>query len=168
MQQDKVLEREAQFLWSIAQVLLWQLETARQPAMLRHLIFCLCSFLLSQFIDPSLLPSPSVFVQLFLSLSAFVRQPFSPVFFHHTLHSPLSSHTFLPFSCYFPNSHEHTRVQSSSKISLALSVCFQVDVGVVHFTPLAQPQIQHPFKLVEKIVRNVFQFRRKFCYKGVE
>ncbi|KAG7255804.1 hypothetical protein CRUP_011546 [Coryphaenoides rupestris] len=43
-----------------------------------------------------------------------------------------------------------------------------VDVGVVHFTPLAQPQIQQPFKLVEKVVRNAFQFRRKYCYKGIE
>ncbi|XP_064187887.1 dimethyladenosine transferase 1, mitochondrial [Anguilla rostrata] len=44
----------------------------------------------------------------------------------------------------------------------------QVDVGVVHFTPLAEPQIQQPFKLVEKVVRNVFQFRRKRCYRGIE
>ncbi|XP_070835471.1 dimethyladenosine transferase 1, mitochondrial [Chaetodon trifascialis] len=44
----------------------------------------------------------------------------------------------------------------------------QVDVGVVHFTPLVQPQIQQPFKLVEKLVRNVFQFRRKYCHKGIE
>ncbi|KAL0969265.1 hypothetical protein UPYG_G00224710 [Umbra pygmaea] len=44
----------------------------------------------------------------------------------------------------------------------------EVDVGVVHFTPLVQPQIQQPFKLVEKVVRNVFQFRRKHCHKGVQ
>ncbi|TNN83042.1 Dimethyladenosine transferase 1, mitochondrial [Liparis tanakae] len=44
----------------------------------------------------------------------------------------------------------------------------EVDVGVVHFTPLVQPQIAQPFKLVEKVVRNVFQFRRKHCHKGVE
>uniref|UniRef100_A0AAY4CIY8 rRNA adenine N(6)-methyltransferase n=1 Tax=Denticeps clupeoides TaxID=299321 RepID=A0AAY4CIY8_9TELE len=43
-----------------------------------------------------------------------------------------------------------------------------VDVGVVHFTPLARPQIQQPFKLVEKLVRNVFQFRRKRCCRGIE
>ncbi|XP_052010104.1 dimethyladenosine transferase 1, mitochondrial [Xyrauchen texanus] len=43
-----------------------------------------------------------------------------------------------------------------------------VDVGVVHFTPLAQPQIQQPFKLVERIVKNVFQFRRKHCCRGIE
>ncbi|KAM9340841.1 dimethyladenosine transferase 1, mitochondrial [Symphorus nematophorus] len=44
----------------------------------------------------------------------------------------------------------------------------EVDVGVVHFTPLVQPQIQQPFRLVEKLIRNVFQFRRKYCHKGVE
>ncbi|KAM6973283.1 dimethyladenosine transferase 1, mitochondrial [Aplochiton taeniatus] len=44
----------------------------------------------------------------------------------------------------------------------------KVDVGVVHFTPLAQPQIQQPFKLVEKVVRNAFQFRKKYCRKGIE
>ncbi|KAM6912541.1 dimethyladenosine transferase 1, mitochondrial isoform 1-T2 [Xenentodon cancila] len=44
----------------------------------------------------------------------------------------------------------------------------KVDVGVVRFTPLVQPQIQQPFKLVEKVVRNIFQFRRKYCHKGVE
>ncbi|KAF3701391.1 Dimethyladenosine transferase 1, mitochondrial [Channa argus] len=44
----------------------------------------------------------------------------------------------------------------------------EVDVGVVHFTPLVQPQIQHPFKLVEKVVRNIFQFRRKHCHRGIE
>ncbi|XP_040916404.1 dimethyladenosine transferase 1, mitochondrial [Toxotes jaculatrix] len=44
----------------------------------------------------------------------------------------------------------------------------EVDVGVVHFTPLVQPQIQQPFKLVEKVVRNIFQFRRKYCHKGIE
>ncbi|KAM9707551.1 dimethyladenosine transferase 1, mitochondrial [Menidia menidia] len=44
----------------------------------------------------------------------------------------------------------------------------EVDVGVVHFTPLVRPQIEQPFKLVEKVVRNVFQFRRKYCHKGVE
>lgn len=46
-------------------------------------------------------------------------------------------------------------------------VWVQVDVGVVHFTPLVQPQIQQPFKLVEKVVRNIFQFRRKHFYKGI-
>uniref|UniRef100_A0A8C8SU45 rRNA adenine N(6)-methyltransferase n=1 Tax=Pelusios castaneus TaxID=367368 RepID=A0A8C8SU45_9SAUR len=44
----------------------------------------------------------------------------------------------------------------------------EVDVSVVHFTPLVQPKIQQPFNLVEKVVRNVFQFRRKYCFRGVE
>ncbi|KAG5265884.1 hypothetical protein AALO_G00247390 [Alosa alosa] len=43
----------------------------------------------------------------------------------------------------------------------------EVDVGVVHFTPLAQPQIQQPFNLVEKLVKNAFQFRRKHCFRGL-
>ncbi|XP_065444942.1 dimethyladenosine transferase 1, mitochondrial isoform X2 [Chrysemys picta bellii] len=44
----------------------------------------------------------------------------------------------------------------------------EVDVSVVHFTPLVQPKIQQPFKLVEKVVKSVFQFRRKYCCRGVE
>ncbi|NWQ74014.1 TFB1M transferase, partial [Columbina picui] len=44
----------------------------------------------------------------------------------------------------------------------------EVDVAVVHFTPLVQPKIQQPFKLVEKVVRSVFQFRRKYCFRGLE
>ncbi|ELW72747.1 Dimethyladenosine transferase 1, mitochondrial [Tupaia chinensis] len=43
----------------------------------------------------------------------------------------------------------------------------EVDVGVVHFTPLRQPKIEQPFKLVEKVVQNTFQFRRKRCYRGL-
>lgn len=43
----------------------------------------------------------------------------------------------------------------------------KVDVGVVHFTPLTQPRITQPFELVEKVVQNVFQFRRKFCHRGL-
>ncbi|XP_012882457.1 PREDICTED: dimethyladenosine transferase 1, mitochondrial isoform X2 [Dipodomys ordii] len=43
----------------------------------------------------------------------------------------------------------------------------EVDVGVVHFTPLIQPKIQQPFKMVEKVVKNAFQFRRKYCYRGL-
>ncbi|KAG8435101.1 hypothetical protein GDO86_013161 [Hymenochirus boettgeri] len=43
----------------------------------------------------------------------------------------------------------------------------EVDVGVVKFTPLIRPQIEQPFKLVEKVVRCVFQFRRKYCHRGV-
>ncbi|OXB66563.1 hypothetical protein ASZ78_010842, partial [Callipepla squamata] len=43
-----------------------------------------------------------------------------------------------------------------------------VDVAVVHFTPLVEPKIQQPFELVEKVVQSVFQFRRKYCCRGVE
>nr|XP_012307289.1 dimethyladenosine transferase 1, mitochondrial isoform X1 [Aotus nancymaae] len=43
----------------------------------------------------------------------------------------------------------------------------EVDVGVVHFTPLIHPKIEQPFKLVEKVVQNVFQFRRKYCHRGL-
>ncbi|XP_075059489.1 dimethyladenosine transferase 1, mitochondrial isoform X1 [Mixophyes fleayi] len=43
----------------------------------------------------------------------------------------------------------------------------EVDVGVVHFTPLIQPRIEQPFKLVEKVVQSVFHFRRKYCYRGI-
>ncbi|XP_011734606.2 dimethyladenosine transferase 1, mitochondrial [Macaca nemestrina] len=43
----------------------------------------------------------------------------------------------------------------------------EVDVGVVHFTPMIQPKIEQPFKLVEKVVQNVFQFRRKYCHRGL-
>ncbi|XP_033112867.1 dimethyladenosine transferase 1, mitochondrial-like [Anneissia japonica] len=44
----------------------------------------------------------------------------------------------------------------------------KVDIGVVHLTPLKQPQINLPFKLVEKVVRSVFHFRQKYCQRGVE
>ncbi|XP_049509103.1 dimethyladenosine transferase 1, mitochondrial isoform X2 [Panthera uncia] len=43
----------------------------------------------------------------------------------------------------------------------------EVDVGVVHFTPLTRPRIEQPFKLVERVVQNAFQFRRKYCYRGL-
>ncbi|XP_069787717.1 dimethyladenosine transferase 1, mitochondrial isoform X2 [Narcine bancroftii] len=44
----------------------------------------------------------------------------------------------------------------------------KVDVGIVHFTPLERPQINQPFKLVEKVVRCTFSFRRKYCRRGIE
>lgn len=77
--------REAQFLWSIAQVLLWQLESARQPAMLRHPIFCLSSLLLSLCVDPQPL-SPSL--RLSWHLTARTLQHFPA-----TLYTLLSPHT---------------------------------------------------------------------------
>ncbi|XP_048344345.1 dimethyladenosine transferase 1, mitochondrial isoform X2 [Sphaerodactylus townsendi] len=44
----------------------------------------------------------------------------------------------------------------------------EVDVTIIHFTPLVQPKIEQPFKLVEKVVQNVFQFRRKYCHQGIQ
>lgn len=43
----------------------------------------------------------------------------------------------------------------------------EVDVGVVSFIPRVEPQIPLEFKMVEKVVRNIFQFRQKYCKKGV-
>lgn len=43
-----------------------------------------------------------------------------------------------------------------------------VDVGVVHFVPLATPKIQAPFHIVEKVARSTFSFRQKYCRRGVE
>jgi len=43
-----------------------------------------------------------------------------------------------------------------------------VDVGIVRFVPLAEPHIQAPFHVVEKVVRHVFQYRQKMCKKGLE
>ncbi|XP_070589855.1 dimethyladenosine transferase 1, mitochondrial [Erythrolamprus reginae] len=42
----------------------------------------------------------------------------------------------------------------------------EVDVTLVHFTPLVEPKIKQPFKLVEKVVQSIFQYRRKFCHHG--
>lgn len=95
---------ETQFLWSIAQVLLWQLELARQPAVLRHLIFSLPSFFYPGVLSPFPL---SLSLSSFVSLVPFVRK--ACFFFWHTWHSP-SDHTWLLFFCHFlsPHSHEHT------------------------------------------------------------
>lgn len=76
-------------------------------------------------------------------------------------------------------SHQRSRLSVMAQYLCTVKNCFTipgrafvpkpiVDVGVVHFTPLAQPQIQQPFKLVEKIVKNAFQFRRKHCRRGLE
>ncbi|XP_062863516.1 dimethyladenosine transferase 1, mitochondrial [Trichomycterus rosablanca] len=78
-----------------------------------------------------------------------------------------------------PGSRQRSRLSIMAQYLSTVKNCFtipgrafvpkpDVDVGVVHFTPLAQPQIQQPFKLVEKLVRNAFQFRRKHCHKGLE
>lgn len=43
-----------------------------------------------------------------------------------------------------------------------------VDVGVVTLTPMRQPIIKLPFKLVEKVVRQIFSMRRKYSIRGAE
>ncbi|XP_066992256.2 dimethyladenosine transferase 1, mitochondrial [Anabrus simplex] len=43
-----------------------------------------------------------------------------------------------------------------------------VDVGVVHFVPLINPIIPLPFKLVEKVLLNIFSFRQKYSIRGAE
>ncbi|CAK1550653.1 unnamed protein product [Leptosia nina] len=43
-----------------------------------------------------------------------------------------------------------------------------VDVGVVTLTPLKRPVMSQNFKLVEKVVRQVFSMRQKYCLRGVE
>ncbi|XP_073339799.1 dimethyladenosine transferase 1, mitochondrial [Pagrus major] len=76
------------------------------------------------------------------------------------------------------NSKQRSRLSIMAQYLCTVHNCFtipgrafvpkpEVDVGIVHFTPLVQPQIQQPFQLVEKVVRNVFQFRRKHCHKGI-
>ncbi|XP_043919348.1 dimethyladenosine transferase 1, mitochondrial isoform X1 [Protopterus annectens] len=76
-------------------------------------------------------------------------------------------------------SRQRSRLSVMSQYLCTVKSCFdipgrafvpkpKVDVGVVHFTPLVQPQISQPFKLVEKVVRSVFNFRRKYCRRGVE
>lgn len=43
-----------------------------------------------------------------------------------------------------------------------------VDVGVVTLTPLKQPLIKLPFKMVEKVVRQIFSMRRKYSIRGAQ
>lgn len=42
----------------------------------------------------------------------------------------------------------------------------EVDVGVVTFTPLKEPIVDLPFKLVEKVVRQIFNMRQKYAVRG--
>ncbi|XP_075978630.1 mitochondrial transcription factor B1 [Anticarsia gemmatalis] len=43
-----------------------------------------------------------------------------------------------------------------------------VDVGVVTLTPLKYPLIKHPFKMVEKVVRQIFSMRQKYSIRGAQ
>ncbi|KFP86147.1 PREDICTED: dimethyladenosine transferase 1, mitochondrial [Acanthisitta chloris] len=78
-----------------------------------------------------------------------------------------------------PGGKQRSRLSIMSQYLCTVENCFvipgqafvpkpEVDVAVVHFTPLVQPKIQQPFKLVEKVVQSVFQFRRKYCFRGLE
>ncbi|XP_050431432.1 mitochondrial dimethyladenosine transferase 1 [Adelges cooleyi] len=44
----------------------------------------------------------------------------------------------------------------------------EVDVGVVRLIPVKNPVIPLPFDVVEKVVRCVFNYRQKYCIRGVE
>ncbi|XP_061715551.1 dimethyladenosine transferase 1, mitochondrial [Cydia pomonella] len=44
----------------------------------------------------------------------------------------------------------------------------EVDVGVVTLTPMKLPIIRLPFKLVEKVVRNIFSMRQKYSIRGAQ
>lgn len=43
-----------------------------------------------------------------------------------------------------------------------------VDVGVVTLTPLKHPLIKQPFKMVEKVVRQIFSMRQKYSIRGAQ
>ncbi|CAB3259588.1 unnamed protein product [Arctia plantaginis] len=43
-----------------------------------------------------------------------------------------------------------------------------VDVGVVTLTPLKTPIIKQPFKMVEKVVRQIFSMRQKYSIRGAQ
>ena len=43
-----------------------------------------------------------------------------------------------------------------------------VDVAVVHFTPRIEPQIDLPFKLIDKFVRHTFHYRQKMCKRSFQ
>ncbi|KAF9811205.1 hypothetical protein SFRURICE_002574 [Spodoptera frugiperda] len=43
-----------------------------------------------------------------------------------------------------------------------------VDVGVVTLTPLKHPIIKLPFKMVEKVVRQIFSMRQKYSIRGAQ
>ncbi|XP_050352003.1 dimethyladenosine transferase 1, mitochondrial [Nymphalis io] len=44
----------------------------------------------------------------------------------------------------------------------------EVDVGVVTLTPMKQPIINLPFKLIEKVVRQIFSMRQKYSIRGAQ
>ncbi|XP_055495959.1 LOW QUALITY PROTEIN: dimethyladenosine transferase 1, mitochondrial-like [Leucoraja erinacea] len=77
------------------------------------------------------------------------------------------------------SSRQRSRLSVMSQYLCNVKSCFtipgrafvpkpKIDVGVVRITPLERPQINQPFKLVEKVVRCAFSFRRKHCRRGLE
>lgn len=44
----------------------------------------------------------------------------------------------------------------------------KVDVGVVTLTPLKQPLMKLPFKMVEKVIRQIFNMRQKYSIRGAQ
>lgn len=76
------------------------------------------------------------------------------------------------------DSPQRSRLSIMSQYLCEVKLCFvipgkacvpppDVDIGVVLFTPLIEPQIQVPFKMVEKVVRQVFHYRQKYCRRGI-
>ncbi|CAH1155629.1 unnamed protein product [Phaedon cochleariae] len=43
-----------------------------------------------------------------------------------------------------------------------------VDVAVVRLVPLEYPMSDVPFKMIEKVLRNIFNMRQKYCIRGTE
>ncbi|XP_049874632.1 dimethyladenosine transferase 1, mitochondrial [Pectinophora gossypiella] len=43
-----------------------------------------------------------------------------------------------------------------------------VDVGVVTLTPLKYPLVKQPFKMVEKVIRQIFNMRQKYSIRGAQ
>lgn len=43
-----------------------------------------------------------------------------------------------------------------------------VDVAVMTFVPLKYPLVNLPFKMVEKVLRTIFNMRQKYCLRGIE
>ncbi|KAI8498446.1 Dimethyladenosine transferase 1, mitochondrial [Branchiostoma belcheri] len=80
--------------------------------------------------------------------------------------------------CAPPRTSQRSRLSIMSQYLCQVKHCFRipgkcfvpkpdVDVGVVHFTPLVRPRIQGvPFKAVEKVVKHVFHLRGKYCRRG--
>uniref|UniRef100_A0A8C6SGU9 rRNA adenine N(6)-methyltransferase n=1 Tax=Neogobius melanostomus TaxID=47308 RepID=A0A8C6SGU9_9GOBI len=64
------------------------------------------------------------------------------------------------------SSRQRSRLSIMSQYLCTVHSCFTIPGKA--FVPKPEPQIQQPFKLVEKVVRNIFQFRRKHFYKGLE